>query len=205
VKRSHDHLTESEIVDHIDGTLPSARAAHLDVCASCTERASSLRDAIGSIAHADDAGVPEPSPLFWDHFSRRVHDAVGEADPAPSSLRQLAGRWTGWAAAAVMIALAVVFFRPAQVNEITRPAREVVPAPAAAAAADATVDLDDDADWALVRMIAEDLDWDGAPQAGIAAEPGAADAVALELSADERGEVARLIEAALASTKDSGA
>jgi hypothetical protein len=201
VKPSNRHLTDGELVDHVDGILPSARTAHLDACTACRQRAESLREAIGSIAPAADA-VPEPSPLFWDHFSRRVREAVHDVDPAPSQVRQLAGRWINWAAAAAMIALAVAFFRPAQLNEITPSARTASSPPPANVAADGTLDLDDDEDWALVRMVADDLDWEGAPQAGIAAEPGAADAVALEMSGDERGELARLIEAAI---KESGA
>jgi hypothetical protein len=53
---------------------------------------------------------------------------------------------------------------------------------------------DTDARWAVVRVAAEDLAWEDVRDAGIAATPGAAEGVALELTADERSELARLLD-----------
>jgi hypothetical protein len=63
-------------------------------------------------------------------------------------------------------------------------------------------DADTDAAWAVVRMAAQDLRWEDAHAIGITAGPGAAEGIALELTADERAELARLIDTEM---KRSGA
>ena len=48
---------------------------------------------------ASDADMPEPSPLFWDHLSARVQDAVAdEADGSPRRRGESTGRGgaSGW-------------------------------------------------------------------------------------------------------------
>ena len=82
------HLTEVELVDWLDGILTPSRAVHLEACDACRATAARLREAV---ARAQDVEIPEPSPLFWEHFSQRVHDGVREA-----SAGQPAG-WLGWA------------------------------------------------------------------------------------------------------------
>jgi hypothetical protein len=57
----------------------------------------------------------------------------------------------------------------------------------------ATDDIETDEAWAVVRTAAEGLEWDEAHAVGISARPGSAEGVALELSAEERAELARLI------------
>ena len=69
------HLTDVEMVDLLDESLPASRAAHVDACARCRETAAALRAAR---TRAEAVDVPEPSPLFWEMFSVRVHDAVRE-------------------------------------------------------------------------------------------------------------------------------
>lgn len=68
------HLSIEEFVDAIDGTLPGDRRTHLQDCEACRREMAELgvlaKDVQGS------AVVPEPSPLFWDHFSRRVNEAT---------------------------------------------------------------------------------------------------------------------------------
>ena len=54
--------------------------------------------------------------------------------------------------------------------------------------------VDADERWAVVRVAAEDLAWEDVQEAGIAASPGAAEDVALRLTADERSELARLLD-----------
>src|SRR4029078_7631961 len=61
--------------------LAPARAAHVERCASCTAAINQLGEALS--AAAPDGDVPAPSPLFWDHLSARVQDAIA-ADPQPS-------------------------------------------------------------------------------------------------------------------------
>ena len=189
------HLSEIEIVDVLDGVLLPARAAHLDHCAPCRERVESLRAMASRVQQADGTSVPEPSPLFWEHFSSRVSEAVSGLD-APMQ----AGGWhrapfATWLAAAATLVLAVAVFwsynrlTPEVSGPVTAPLHEAAVAPAD----DGHLDLEDDADWALVRVVADELLWDDAPDAGITAHPGSADRAALELSAVERQELARIL------------
>src|SRR5262249_18925978 len=77
------HLTPDELVDLAEGERPESSAPHLARCAACRAQLAEMR---GTWAAAADADVPEPSPLFWDHFSQRVHDAVA-ADAANARLK----------------------------------------------------------------------------------------------------------------------
>lgn len=80
------HLTPEQFVDIADGVLAEARsavAAHLTACVECRQQLASMR---AMMAEAADVDVPEPSPLFWDQLSERVHDAVAE-EPDPRAWR----------------------------------------------------------------------------------------------------------------------
>ena len=156
------------------------------------------------------ADVPEPSPLFWDHFSARVRDEIANETP---------GRW-GWtsglrpwpvaAAAAVVVALLVassVFRAPSNQPTAGTDRQEVADArPPAVAPVDARRRPDDDVEvdeaWAVVRSVADDVVWDDVTDAGISARPGSADRAIQTLSAAERTELAALIAEEL---KRSGA
>lgn len=195
------HLDEVEFVDALDGRLAPSLEAHLQACASCTARVQVLMDAVAGLQPTAD--VPEPSPLYWEHFSRRVHDAVRE----DAIGKQRAARW--WepvrisalsAAALVAIALATVVLQQARQSDsreapviATQSPPEEPPQPGA-------LDVDGDPDWALVRAVADDLYREDAPDAGIHARPGSADSVADEMSPAERQELARLLEDELKRT-----
>ena len=69
------HLRPDEFVDAMDGALPAARGAHLEQCAECRAELDGLLS-MQREAAADDA--PEPSPLFWDHFSARVKQVTAD-------------------------------------------------------------------------------------------------------------------------------
>jgi hypothetical protein len=194
------HLDEAELVDALDGALSAARDAHLQHCGTCTERAQSLREAMNDLQRTADRAVPEPSPFFWEHFSRRVHDAVREHGTTTHA--------TGWwrpgridalgAAAVVVIAAATTMIlkdaRPADDRRAETVSVRQPPPAISEQTQPGALDVDSDPDWALVRAVAEDLHWEDAPEAGIHARPGTADSVAVEMSADERQELARLIE-----------
>src|SRR6476469_3139983 len=74
------HLNTDELVDIAEGTRTEAAAPHLASCEPCRAQLCELR---AMIAAAKDVDVPEPSPLFWDHLSARVSEAVA-ADRAGS-------------------------------------------------------------------------------------------------------------------------
>src|SRR5258705_10923481 len=67
------HLNADDLVDLAEGARPESSAPHLAACPQCRAHLEELRGTMSAIADVD---VPEPSPLFWDHFSQRVHDAV---------------------------------------------------------------------------------------------------------------------------------
>jgi hypothetical protein len=196
------HFTNLEMVDFVEDRLASDRAAHVAGCGRCRAEADAFRAAL-SLASSD--AVPEPSPLYWDHFAARVGDAL--RDETPAADRQASVSWlrsplAGWAAVASLSLLVMVsvvwratLHAPAPVSVTTAPpsaASAVAPVPTGAD------DLETDAAWAVVRSAAEGFAWDDAHAAGITAHPGSAEGIALELSPDERSELARLLDGELA-------
>jgi hypothetical protein len=200
------HLDDVELVDAVDGLLSAQRGAHLQQCERCAGRLASLRGTLSGLQRANPVGVPEPSPLFWEHFSRRVHEAVHNgAAPARARAWWRQPRVAALSAAASVLIAAAAMVMVKQGSRAGDPGR----APIAAredAAIEATqpgaLDVESDADWALVQAVADDLPWEETSDAGIHARPGAADGVAIEMSAAERQELARLLEDAM---KRSGA
>ena len=177
------HLRDTEFVDLLDGTLPPLRLAHLQGCEACRKMADETRASLATVASA--AHVAEPSPLFWEHFTRRVNDAIDAPPPAQ-----------GWFsrprfALAMLATLTVILLT------ITLVTSRIPSNPARVAVADVeeTDNLDADADWAIVRAAADDLELDDAQAAGLGARPGTADKMALELTAAERAELIRLVQA----------
>src|SRR6185295_18015495 len=103
------HLSPQEFVDAADGVLTAARRDHADACESCHEHIAALRQLMTDVDLATE--VPEPSPLFWDHFSQRVRAATRAESPAPEM-----AWWRSWrslslggllAAAVLLIAVQV--------------------------------------------------------------------------------------------------
>jgi hypothetical protein len=202
------HLTEVELVDLLDGCLPIDRGRHVDACASCRERADDLRLAID---HASDASIPEPSPLFWEHFSARVRAGIStSANNAPTS-DSVSGSWLGWlrhegftwvVAGALVIALIVGAawqvsapspLSPQVVERTSTPPRLDNPD---------LPDADADPAWAVVRTVADEVQWNDAVVSGLDAQPGAAERAVQSLSSAERSELVRLL---LAEAKRPGA
>lgn len=185
------HLTDAELVDLLDGTLGTGRMRHVETCATCRAQAETLGAALRS-ARADE--VPEPSPLFWEHLSTRVSEAV-RAEPPPS-------RWTRlftpapWRLAAAAIAVLLVA-GAAWLLFSTRERAAVVPAttiaeqPAEPPAGAEAFDVDA---WDAIEAVAADLEWEDAQAIGIGAGPGSAERLVGDLTAAERSELARLIE-----------
>jgi hypothetical protein len=173
---------------------------HLGDCDRCRRAVDDLR-AVLAVARQDV--VPEPSPLFWDHFSARVRRAVAaqsEMNPRSWAGTVRARRLLPAALAVAMVlvvstGLAVRFWHP----------RAPVPTPASAAplqqtAASSETRADDelaDPSWSLVTDLAEDLDWDSASALGMGPAPGSAEQAAAQLSSAERSELVRLITSEL--------
>ena len=181
------HLTPDELIDAMEGLLAADRRAHLDACGECQETLASLSKALGD---AKEAGVPEPSPLFWQHFSERVATAIHhETAPGVNG-----SSWLRWqilmplgAVAMILLALVVSVSRQA-----AAPAAPVAPA---ASVAPASSD-----NWAMVSELVGNIDLDVASAAGVI-EPGVAEEAVLQLSAEERQELTRLLKAELQRAK----
>jgi hypothetical protein len=193
------HLTDTELLDAIESPQRSpAHGQHLQQCVACRREADALR-AVRAAAAEDR--MPDPSPLFWDHFSARVSAAVRaesiapEAPPWFSRLQRPLATWAVVAAAAVLVILTVVWRAT-----LHAPATPGTMAPTVAVNARPAPDRpladnpDADERWAVVRAAAEDIAWEDVHEAGISAVPGSAEGVALELTADERLELARLLD-----------
>ena len=94
------HLTSAEFVDLADGVRDDASAPHLAECDRCRRRARGSARDDGRCRRRLD--VPEPSPLFWDHLSARVREAVAAGSPGrrvwrPSvAVRRLVDSRRGW-------------------------------------------------------------------------------------------------------------
>ncbi len=182
------HLTTDELVDAIDGVLDPARRSHLDTCAPCREQLTDLGQVLAD-AHA--VAVPEPSPLFWQHLSSRVRQAVAAEPAAAGGWRD----WLRWPVLAPLAALTLIVM--ALAIALPRP----VPAtgPGRSAQVDTDTTLPDS--FAIVAELVGDLDWDTAASAGLTITPGAADRAVLDLTASEQQELTRLLQAELTRAK----
>lgn len=183
------HLTPDELLDAMEGLLASERRPHLEACAECGRELAAL---VSTLSEARRVGVPEPSPLFWQHFSRRVRTSI-EAEPV--SADGSAG-WLRWQVLAPLGVLALIVV--ALVFAV--PVRDARAPDGAVASTDVT--LSDDS-WVLVADLVGDVDWDTARAAGVVPRPGAVEQALLELSPHEQQELTRLLEAELQRAKKS--
>jgi len=181
-----------------DEPVEAAARAHLAACRACRDEVDALRDVL--VALRGDV-APEPSPLFWTHFSARVHGAVREEAARRPARRPVPWpplRW--WAPAgtlAAAVAAVLLLLRPP--GPVSRPGAPAV-APEAtvagptnepsaqldAAAGEASEDA-----WALVVAIAGTESWE-ADEASVA-RAGAAEEAVLGLSDTEQAELAKLL------------
>ena len=189
------HLTPEEFVDAAEGLLSPGRLQHLERCGTCRREVSALSALMGEAAGSP---CPEPSPLFWEHLSARVRQAVrAEAAPTvPWGLSRL--RWPALVPLGVLAALVVA-------SVATMPHRSRPDAPLASVSsgsAERELEIEaDDRDWSVLADLVGPLDWETAAAAGLALTPGDAELVVHELSAEERQELSRLITDELTRAK----
>jgi len=189
-----DHLDEAALLDVAEGLPSDHTAAHLAGCERCRAQVEELRSAMHL---TEDGTVPEPSPLFWDHLSARVAEAVAEERPgeAPVSI-DWAARLRNWrAVTAVAVAAAVILV--VAVNRRAAPDANSEQTPAAlatAAARDLTPSLDNDPSLSFIADLASDLDWDDAVEAGLTSGTDAVERVVQDMSDDERRELRRVLQ-----------
>jgi len=178
-----EHLRQDEFVDAIEHALDAARQRHVDECVECQ---ASLTELQRTLQEARGVDMPEPSPLFWDHFSDRVRQATDlESTPGTARNWWQVSWWRpiGILASAVAAALLIVVMRPAPADP-TEPAVEVA----------ALVTPPDDGSWGLVMGLASELDATDVREVAKPAE-GTADAMIAELTAEQRRALVKLLKA----------
>jgi hypothetical protein len=209
------HLRPEDLIDLADGTRADSDVPHLASCDTCRAELAELR---ATIALAADVDVPAPSPLFWDHFSARVAEAIEhERDAAPESTSSAPADsrarddewWRVWswprvlipasAIAVLAVILTVMTNAPVTVPDDRAPsetARTTVQPLPPALGFDLFSDAVNDADDASLTLVADltaDLGWDAAADAGLT-PPGSAEFAVTHLNLGELQELQRLLQ-----------
>ena len=187
------HLDEAQIVEAADGQGDHDAITHLAGCRTCGDRVSELRSILQSVASVD---VPEPSPLFWDHFPARVGRAIEAAPERGRGGGWLsASRWI-WGSAATAAVVMVLLLLPLRRDTVVPAGKIEPPNVIVSSDSDAGVveSLEGDEAWDMVRSVAEETDYDDVQDGGLSPRPGSLERAAMELNNDERAELARLIE-----------
>lgn len=191
-----NHLTPSEFVDLLEGQLAAVRVRHLDTCQVCRSQFDDLREAFRA---SSEVQLPEPSPLFWDHFSNRVREGID----APRSVER---SWPAWLRSKPGTALAglaaFLILLAAGWRVLPRPQPSPVATSQTSTAAGAPSDvippgesgLTNDADWEPVRAAAENVRWDDAEAEGIGVRPGSIERAILELDDNEQRSLMSLLQ-----------
>ena len=183
------HLSEQELIDLAEGAAPESAKPHLQSCEKCRAQLNDLRSIL---SEASDVAVPEPSPLFWDHLSARVREAIAD-DPPPRDLS--AWRWLYPAAVAASVALiALVTLIGGRPRSAVIPASNGSIAIDSAAGSDDVLSLADDPSLIFIADMASDIDFDAAAEAGLTDTSGAVDRAVLALTPDERIELQRVLK-----------
>lgn len=155
-----------------------------------------LDELAGRVANALD--VPDPSPLFWEHFPARVRAAVAaEPGDAPVAPR----RWWQRRPALVFASLAMVGALSAWAWTSRAPMADgdaAAPAPVASIDEEQryAVDIEsDDAGWQVVSAVAATAGLEAVREAGFGVTPGGADAAIEDLDEAERAQLMVLLQA----------
>jgi hypothetical protein len=195
------HLSPDQLIDLAEGTHPESSAPHLESCDACRRQLADMR---AMMLAASEVAVPEPSPLFWDHLSERVRQAVA-LEGAPHR----AWRWKQWlrpqvilpvsaAALAAIIIAAAIGARP----DIPAARPEVISASRPADASETPLfgplDALDDSSLRLVADLTAELDWEAVSRMELTTHAGGADEAVRELTRGELGELQRILKEELA-------
>lgn len=197
------HLSPSEFVEFAEGTLDARRTAHVHSCTECRTAATTLQDVMRRAADDVEGGVPEPSPLFWDHLSARVRHAVANEQVGGSMWWLAPLRPFAPVAAALVI---LVLVSGTMVMRHTEPPAPVEVAAVGSGTAvhaepgmdvDATLDPANREVWEVLTAAAADLELEDAHAVGLSVQPSAIDRAVQRLNADELNELGRLLQSEL--------
>jgi len=185
------HLTSDELIDAMEDAVAPERQAHLATCDVCRRELAGLSAVLGE---AKQVSAPEPSPLFWQHFSERVRTAVDNEGLPGTGLMPAWWRWQVLlpvgALAMLLLALMIAVPKQAPPDKVWT---ELKLTP--------IEELTGDENWMIVANLVGALDWDTASEAGVTLKPGAADQAVLHLTAEEQQELTRLLKAELMRAK----
>jgi len=191
------HLTELQLVDLAEGIRLESSAPHLASCDRCRRQLLEMR---ALIADAAAVQVPEPSPLFWDHLSARVRDAVAAEREAPGSWWRDVVVRKRFLVPASAVALAAILVVSAMTSRLLAPwpvVTEVSSNDSAialgAGAPDDGFDVADDASLMLVADLSAEMNLDPTADENLAPAGGAEHAVT-HLNDDELRELQRLLQ-----------
>ena len=181
------HLSASEIVDSLDGALPPDRQSHADACERCRDE---VRRVAASLQEIRGIDAPEPSRLFWDGFGGWVRAVIADERP-----RRMLPMWV-WVPATALLVIAVVTGAAVLRTRALPTAQDQTRL--ASATPDATPDApapeSASAEWAFITDVADALEADLVGVAAFELPPGAAEHAVLQLSDDQRAELARLLQ-----------
>ncbi len=194
------HLTAEQLVDIAEGTLAEVSVPHLASCEECRRQLGDLRAMMAEAATVD---VPEPSPLFWDHLSARVsnavqdssHEGVGLGDLRAFVLSRLTRPRVWIPALAGAIAVAVLLPRTPVNRTIPSTPLPVASKPGLLPSLPPIAPLGsvEDPQLRLVASSGSAVDWDEMRDEMAAGTPARSDAVAGALTVDEQRELERLL------------
>jgi hypothetical protein len=200
------HLTPEQLVDAAEDLRAPSVDRHLSACPACQARLADLRSMVSSVGQLVGE-VPDPSPLFWNTFQRRVVEAA-EAERQNEGaiarfLRSLRPAILVPAAAALLVAAAVLVTRtvrtpdaPAMVTSAQASMTAVQSATPSAPADLLRDSMDDDPPLQLLADLAVDVDWTAADAVALAPNGSAEHAVS-HLDANDLKELQRLLRAEL--------
>ncbi len=193
------HLNPQELVGALDGPLDGGRSVHLEGCADCQREVGELRAIMSTVAATAD--VPEPSPLFWDHFSARVSGAVSaEVVPAARAWWQLGWRSMTTVAvvsACVMLAVAIrLHDRVAPTPEATM-AAVTMPAAGDASSVDELNASDDASADVVAAVVGGGISWDQARAANLVPGGYTVETAVAALTDAQQRELIRLVREAM--------
>jgi hypothetical protein len=149
-------------------------------------------DLIAEVKASGD--VPEPSPLFWNHLSARVRDAVA-VEPIPRSWWML--YWRPMAAAVGTIGLVAIIVWSGRVTVAPEPAADTT----SASSRELVADVEVSEMWRLIEIASPKVELDTARELGLMPTSYAADQAIEELSPAQREKLVRLLRKEMGVTE----
>ena len=188
------HLTAEQIVEAAEGAVPAVAADHLEHCQQCREHVALMASVIGDVEGASD--VPEPSPLFWDHLSRRVREAT-DREAVPMAATWWAGLFRPLVAAAAIAATVAIVV-------LVRGQYPSAPGQTASVPAVQTVASDapaDDVAADVMSAVAGDLSFEDLRDANLLPSRAVVDQAVSKLNPEQQRELMRLVRAEMSGSE----